>query len=80
MHKGLYLFDVTAKQVHEVERPRDLGVVLAQAPVHLAPGAQVHDLSDQLLPDVHLDIWRIFAEAKPWKIIILLQYRASHLQ
>ena len=61
----LHLFDITAKQVNEVEGPRDLGVVLAQAPVHLAPRAQVHDFADQLLPYVHLHIGRVFAEAEP---------------
>ena len=45
------------------ERPCDNGVVLAQAPVHLAPRAEIHDLSQHLEPYVNFDIRGIFTKA-----------------
>merc|ERR1719499_2837880 len=62
---ALALFDITSEEVDECEGPDDLGVVLAEAAAHLAPGAQVHDLPDQLLTDVHLHLRGALAEAEP---------------
>ena len=36
----MYLFDITGEEVHKGEGPDNLGVVLAEAAAHLAPGVQ----------------------------------------
>ena len=59
------LFGPALKQLYGVEGELDLGVVLAEAPVHLPPRAQVEHHLLHLLPYVHLDVRGTLAEAVP---------------
>ena len=62
----MYLFGPALKQLYYVERELDLGVVLAEAPVHLPSGAQVEQHLLYLLPNIDFDVRGPLAKAIAW--------------